>query len=115
MAGGFGGNYILGGIARTGREATIDQFYSLPPQEIAAAHKDLLISSTFSLIPFGQGTVGTSKIMSIFHDRPDALRYLIELRGSTDDTIREAKQFGFDLTPAQADVIGSRAADIQYF
>ncbi len=115
MAGGFGGNYILGGIARTGREATIDQFYSVPPQEIAAAHKDLLISSTFSLIPFGQGTVGTSKIMSIFHDRPDALRYLIELRGSTDDTIREAKQLGFDLTPAQADTIGSRAADIQYF
>lgn len=115
MAGGFGGNYLIGGIARTGREATIDQFYSLPPEEIAAAHNDLLISSTFSLIPFGQGTKGTSKIMSIFHDRPDALRYLVELRGSTDDTIREAKQLGFDLTPAQADTIGSRAADIQYF
>lgn len=114
-AGGFGGNYLLGGVARTGREATIDQFYSLPPEEIAAAHNDLLISSAFSLIPFGQGSMGTAKLLNVFNKDPDALRYLVELRGTTDETIQEAKRFGFDLTPAQADQIGSRGADIQYF
>ena len=113
--GGFGGNYLLGGVARTGREATIDQFYSLPPQEIAAAHNDLLVSSAFSLIPFGQGSVGTAKLLSVFNKEPDALRYLVELRGTTDETIKEAKRFGFDLTTAQADQIGSRGADLQYF
>jgi len=113
--GGFGGNYLLGGVSRTGREATIDQFYSLPPQEIAAAHNDLLISSAFSLIPFGQGSVGTAKLLSVFNKEPDALRYLVELRGTTDETIKEAKRFGFDLTTAQADQIGSRGADLQYF
>jgi len=113
--GGFGGNYLLGGVNRTGREATIDQFYSLPPQEIAAAHNDLLISSAFSLIPFGQGSVGTAKLLNVFNKEPDALRYLVELRGTTDETIKEAKRFGFDLTTAQADQIGSRGADLQYF
>jgi len=113
--GGFGGNYLLGGVARTGREATIDQFYSLPPQEIAAAHNDLLVSSAFSLIPFGQGSVGTAKLLNVFNKEPDALRYLVELRGTTDETIKEAKRFGFDLTTAQADQIGSRGADLQYF
>ena len=113
--GGFGGNYLIGGAARTGREATIDQFYSLPPEEIAAAHKDLLVSSAFSLIPFGQGSVGTAKLLNIFNKDPDALRYLVELRGTTDETIKEAKRFGFDLTPAQADNIGTRASDLQYF
>ena len=113
--GGFGGNYLLGGVARTGREATIDQFYSLPPEEIAAAHNDLLISSAFSLIPFGQGSVGTAKLLNVFNRDPDALRYLVELRGTTDETIKEAKKFGFDLTTAQADQIGSRGADLQYF
>ena len=114
-AGGFGGNYLLGGVARTGREATIDQFYSLPPEEIAAAHNDLLISSAFSLIPFGQGSMGTAKLLNVFNKDPDALKYLVELRGTTDETIQEAKRFGFDLTPAQADQIGSRGADLQYF
>ena len=113
--GGFGGNYFFGGLARTGREATIDQFYSLPPEEIAAAHNDLLVSSAFSLIPFGQGSVGTAKLLNVFNKEPDALRYLVELRGTTDETIQEAKRLGFDLTPAQADQIGSRAADLQYF
>ena len=73
--GGFGGNYFFGGLARTGREATIDQFYSLPPEEIAAAHNDLLVSSAFSLIPFGQGSVGTAKLLNVFNKEPDALRY----------------------------------------
>jgi len=114
-AGGFGGNYLLGGVARTGREATIDQFYSLPPEEIAAAHNDLLISFAFSLIPFGQGSMGTAKLLNVFNKDPDALKYLVELRGTTDETIQEAKRFGFDLTPAQADQIGSRGADLQYF
>ena len=114
-AGGFGGNYLLGGVARTGREATIDQFYSLPPEEIAAAHNDLLISSAFSLIPFGQGSMGTAKLLNVFNKDLDALKYLVELRGTTDETIQEAKRFGFDLTPAQADQIGSRGADLQYF
>ena len=113
--GGFGGNYLIGGLNRTAREATIDQFYSLTPEEIAAAHNDLLISSAFSLIPFGQGSVGTSRLLNVFNKDPDALRYLIELRGSTDDTIREANRLGFDLTPAQASTIGSRGKDIQYF
>jgi len=115
MIGGFGGNYLIGGLNRTAREVTIDQFYSVPPEEIAAAHNDLLISSAFSLIPFGQGSVGTSRLLNVFNKDPDALRYLIELRGSTDDTIREAKRLGFDLTPAQASTIGSRGKDIQYF
>jgi hypothetical protein len=113
--GGFSGNYILGGAARTGREMVISQFYSLPPEEITAAHNDLLVSSAFSLIPFGKGAVGQAKVMEIFKNEPNALRYLINLRGETDEIIKEAKTLGFDLTPAQAGVIGNRGADIQYF
>ena len=114
--GGFAGNYLIGGVARTAREATIDQFYTLPPEEIAAAHNDLLVSSAFSLIPFGRGSVGVGNITSIFRNRPDALRELITLRGTTDETIKKAKsEFNIDLTPAQASVIKNRVTDLQYF
>jgi hypothetical protein len=114
--GGFTGNYIIGGVARAAREAAIDQFYTLPPEEVAAAHNDLLVSSAFSLIPFGRGSVGVGNITSIFRNRPDALRELITLRGTTDETIKKAKsEFNIDLTPAQASVIKNRVTDLQYF
>ena len=113
--GGFAGNVAAGSVPRTARELAIDQFYVLPPEEIAAASKDLMISSSFSLIPFGQGSVGTGRIISIFRNEPDTLAYLLNLRGTADDIQREAQKFGFDLTTAQANQINKRAANIQYY
>jgi len=113
--GGFVGNASAGAVPRTARELAIDQFYSLPPEEIAAARRDLLISSSFSLIPFGQGSVGHGRIISMFRNEPDTLTYLLSLRGSADEIQREAQKFGFDLTTAQANQINKRAADIQYY
>lgn len=113
--GGFVGNASAGAVPRTARELAIDQFYSLPPEEIAAARRDLLISSSFSLIPFGQGSVGTGKVISMFRNEPDTLTYLLSLRGSADEIQREAQKFGFDLTTAQANQINKRAANIQYY
>jgi len=87
----------------------------LPAEEIAAASKDLMISSSFSLIPFGQGSVGTGSVINLFRKDPDTLTYLLNLRKDADTVMREAKKFGFDLTPAQAKNINKRAANIQYY
>ena len=113
--GGMGGTALFGGGARAGREGMIDMFYNAPPEEIAAAIRDLKVSSAFSLIPFGTGTVGTARLVNKFKGNQDALQYLINLRGSTDETIQEAKRLGFDLTSAQAGRIGSRGQQLQYF
>ena len=113
--GGFGGNLAAGAVPRTARELAIDQFYSLPAEETAAASRDLMISSSFSLIPFGQGSVGTGNVVSLFRKDPDTLTYLMNLRKDADTVMQEAKKFGFDLTPAQAKNINKRAANIQYY
>jgi len=113
--GGFSGNVAAGAVPRTAREIAINQFYSLPAEEIAAASRDLMISSSFSLIPFGQGSVGTGSVINLFRKDPDTLTYLLNLRKDADTVMREAKKFGFDLTPAQAKNINKRAANIQYY
>jgi len=113
--GGLSGNLAAGAVPRTAREIAINQFYSLPAEEIAAASKDLMISSSFSLIPFGQGSVGTGSVINLFRKDPDTLTYLLNLRKDADTVMREAKKFGFDLTPAQAKNINKRAANIQYY
>ena len=109
------GTTIFGTGARVGREGLIDMFYNAPPEEIAAALQDLETSAKFSLIPFGTGTTGTANLVMKFKGNKDALQYLINLRGSTDETIQEAKRLGFDLTSAQAGRIGSRGQQLQYF
>ena len=115
--GGFGGNMLYGGGARYGREALINGFYSESPQELEAAYYDLLESSAFSLIPFGTGTVGLTKLAYKFKGKEDALQAIINLGkdASVQKKIATAKEFGIDLTPAQATKAGSRAKDIQYF
>jgi hypothetical protein len=112
--GGFGGNILSGTVARGSRELMIDQFYNLPPEEISAAYKDLLVSSGFSAIPFGAGP--TKLAINKFFGKEDALRYLMNMKA--DDTakvIEEAKRFGIDLTPAEAGPIVSKAKSLQYF
>lgn len=111
--GGFAGNLLVGGAARLPREAMIDQFYNLPPEEIMAASEDLLISSGFSAIPFGAGPA--RQVMNKFAGKEDTLQYLINLRGNVQETIDEARKFGVELTPAEAADFASRAVDIQYF
>ena len=112
-AGGFGGNFVIGGAARTGREALIDMFYNLPPEEINAAVKDLLVSSGFSAIPFGAGP--TRNVVNKFVGKEDSLRYLMNLKRSNQEIIDEAAQMGVQLTAAEAADIGTRAVGIQYF
>ncbi|MAI05184.1 MAG: hypothetical protein CMA07_05690 [Euryarchaeota archaeon] len=111
--GGFAGNVVVGGVARGGRELMIDQFYNMPPEELVAAGKDLLISSGFSAIPFGVGK--TRQVFNKFVGRKDALQKIMNLRLNQADTIAEAKKLGIDLTPAEADVLATKAQNIQYF
>ena len=111
--GGFGGNYLIGGGARGVRELGIQSFYNLPPEEIEAAHKDLLISSGFSAIPFGAGP--TRQILNKFRGKEDSLNYLLSLRESQQGLINEARELGFEITPAEASVMGSQARSIQRF
>jgi hypothetical protein len=111
--GGFGGNYLIGGGARGARELGIQSFYNLPPEEIAEAHKDLLISSGFSSIPFGAGP--TRQIVNKFTGKEDSLNYLLNLRKSQSEVIEEARKLGFELTPAEATAIGTKARSIQQF
>ena len=111
--GGFGGNLLIGGAQRTGRAAMIDMFYNLPPEEIHAAAKDLLISSGFSAIPFGAGP--TRNVVNKFIGKEDNLRYLMNLRKTNQGIIDEAAQMGIQLTQAEAADIGGRAIGIQYF
>jgi hypothetical protein len=113
-AGGFAGNLIAGGGARLTREAIINQFYNAPPDELAAAIKDLGISSAFSAIPLGTGP--TQRVINKFTNQDMALKYLVNLRSGADDIIQEAKtKFGIDLTPAEAAEIGNKGATIQHF
>jgi len=111
--GGFGGNFVVGGVARGGREALIDMFYNLPPEEIKAAYDDLLVSSGFSAIPFGAGP--TRNVVNKFIGKEDSLRYLMNLKRSNQEIIDEAAQMGIQLTAAEAADIGTRAVSIQYF
>jgi len=112
--GGAGGTAVAGGAARGGRELMIDQFYNLPPEEAAAAYRDLMVSAGFSAIPFGAGP--TRAVVQKFSGKEDALRYLLNLRASTDEVIQEAQQkFGIQLTPAEASDVASKASNIQFF
>lgn len=111
--GGFGGNYLAGGGARGARELGISSFYNLPAEEIAEAHKDLLISSGFSAIPFGAGP--TRQLINKFTGKEDSLNYLLNLRKSESEIIEEARKIGFELTPAEATAIGTKARSIQHF
>jgi len=112
-AGGFTGNLVVGGAARTGREALLDSFYNTPAEEIAAAQKDLLVSSAFSAIPFGAGP--TNQIINKFRGKEDSLQYLISLRKDMQGTIDEAAKMGVDLTPAEAADFANRAVNLQFF
>jgi hypothetical protein len=112
--GGFSGNVLTGGAARASREALISQFYNVPPDELSAAIKDLGISSAFSAIPLGTGP--TRRVVTKFLGQDDALKYLVNLRASSDEIIQEAKsKFGIDLTAAEAAEIGNKGQTIQHF
>jgi hypothetical protein len=111
--GGFGGNFIVGGVARGGREKLIDMFYNLPPEEIYAAYQDLLVSSAFSAIPFGAGP--TRNLVNKFMGKEDNLRYLMNLRKDNQTIIDEAAKMGVKITQAEAADIGTKAMNIQYF
>jgi hypothetical protein len=111
--GGFTGNLAVGGVQRTGREALLDYFYNTPPEELAAARNDLLVSSAFSAIPFGAGPA--KQLINKFRGKEDSLQYLISLRKDVQGTIDEAAKMGIDLTPAEAADFATRAVDLQYF
>ena len=111
--GGFTGNLVVGGVQRTGREALLDSFYNTPPEELAAARNDLLVSSAFSAIPFGAGPA--KQLINKFRGKEDSLQYLISLRKDVQGTIDEAAKMGIDLTPAEAADFATRAVDLQYF
>ena len=115
--GGALGTFGAGAVPRGSRELLISNFYSAQPAELSSAYYDLLESSAWGLIPFGTGTVGTARIVAKFKDRPDALEAILRLGDDVDvqKRIDVAKDFGIDLTPAQATKMGSRARDIQYF
>jgi len=112
-AGGATGNLMVGGINRYSRELVIDQFYNAPPEEMAAAIKDLGMSSLFSALPFGMGP--TRKVVNKFLGRDDLLKMLVNLRTSTDEIIKESKKFGIELTPAEAGEIANKGIGIQHF
>jgi len=111
--GGFTGNLAVGGVQRTGREALLDSFYNTPPEELAAARDDLLVSSAFSAIPFGAGPA--KQLINKFRGKEDSLQYLISLRKDVQGTIDEAAKMGIDLTPAEAADFATRAVNLQYF
>lgn len=111
--GGFTGNFLIGGTARTGREALIDQFYNLPPEEIAAAYQDLMVSSGFSAIPLGAGP--TKNIANKFVGREDSLKYLMNLRATNQEIIDEAAEMGIRLTAPEAAQVATRGVSLQYF
>ena len=112
-AGGVAGNLAVGGVNRYSRELIIDQFYNAPPEEMAAAIKDLGVSSVFSAIPFGMGP--TRKVVNKFLGKDDLLKMLVNLRTSTDEIIKESKKFGIELTPAEAGEIANKGIGIQHF
>ena len=111
--GGFGGTLAVGGAARTARGLLADQFYNLPPEEIYAALRDAGISASLSAIPFGAGP--TRNVVAKFTGKEDALRQLLNEKKSVQGIIDQAKEYGIDLTVAEAGDIGTRAASLQYF
>tara|TARA_R100001082_G_scaffold1404_3_gene1217 strand:+ start:14427 stop:16667 length:2241 start_codon:yes stop_codon:yes gene_type:complete len=112
--GGLIGTFLSGGTARLGREGLINTFYNTPPEELSAMMDDLEVSSLFGAIPFGQGA--TRGLINKFRGKEDSLTYLTKLKGDVDKIIQDAKkQFGIDLTVAEAGEIGSRAGKIQRF
>jgi len=112
--GGLIGTYLSGGYARLGREGLINTFYNTPPEELSAMVEDQEISSMFGAIPFGQGA--TRGLVNKFRGKEDSLKYLSNLKGDVDKVVQDAKkQFGIDLTIAEASEIGSRAQKIQRF
>ena len=66
-----------------------------------------------STIPFGAGP--TRKIINKFTGKEDSLNYLLNLRKGESEIIDEARKLGFELTPAEASAIGTRARSIQFF
>ena len=117
MAGGFSGNMAVGSVPRGARELLINGFYSEGADDLSNAYYDLLESSMYSLIPFGTGTAGTTRLAMKFRGKEDALQKIINLGKDADvqERIKLAKKFGIDLTPAQATKVGNNARDIQYF
>ena len=111
--GGFGGTLAVGGATRTARGLLADQFYNLPPEEIYAALRDAGISASLSAIPFGAGP--TRNVVAKFTGKEDALRQLLNEKKSVQGIIDQAKEYGIDLTVAEAGDIGTRAASLQYF
>jgi hypothetical protein len=117
MAGGFSGNMAVGSVPRGARELLINGFYSEGADDLSNAYYDLLESSMYSLIPFGTGTAGTTRLAMKFRGKEDALQKIMDLGKDADvqERIKMAKEFGIDLTPAQATKVGNNARDIQYF
>ena len=115
--GGFAGNFIVGGVERLGAQAIINGFYSEGPSDLSNAYYDLLESSAFSLIPWGTGTVGVARLMGKFKGKEDALQRILALGDDADvqKRIATAKEFGIDLTPAQATKFGDKSKLIQQF
>ena len=115
--GGGTGAFGAGLIPRGGRLAAANYFYNTPPEELAAAARDLGISTAFSLIPFGAGP--TSRVVSKFGGREKALRDLFDLKTDVQGVIDEARKLGIDLSVAEAAIVqngtAKRAADIQFF
>ena len=112
--GGLIGTFLSGGTARLGREGAIQTFYNVPPEELSAMMDDLEVSSLFGAIPFGQGA--TRGLINKFRGKEDSLKYLSNLKGDVDKIVQDAKkQFGIDLTIAEASEIGSRGRKIQRF
>lgn len=70
--GGAAGALVVGGVPRTARALAIDQFYNVPPEEIAASLKDLGVSSLFSAIPFGAGP--TRNVLDKFRGAESSLK-----------------------------------------
>ena len=111
--GGAAGALVVGGVPRTARALAIDQFYNVPPEEIAASLKDLGVSSLFSAIPFGAGP--TRNVLDKFRGAESSLKEIMALRKDVQGTIDEAAKLGIDLTPAEAADVVTRSAELQYF
>jgi len=115
--GGFAGNFLVGGAERLGEQALINGFYSEGASDLSNAYYDLLQSSAFSLFPWGTGTVGVARLMGKFKGKEDALQRILALGDDVDvqKRISVAKEFGIDLTPAQATKFGDKSKLIQQF
>tara|TARA_R110000823_G_scaffold73740_1_gene169628 strand:+ start:1425 stop:3758 length:2334 start_codon:yes stop_codon:yes gene_type:complete len=113
--GAAGGTATVGGGQRFLRTQAIDSFYNLPPEEVAAQIEDLKLATRWGWLPFGTGTITTARLMGKFGGNREALEHVIRLRGDVQGQISKAKEFGIDITPAQASGVGDRARNIQFF